>query len=581
EVEQALAAIWTELLGLEQVSRHDHFFELGGHSLLAVQLMARLRRLGLSTEVRTLFAKPVLSDLAATLGSHRDVQVPANVITPASTAITPDMLPLIALTQSDIDRIVAQVPGGMANIQDIYALSPLQDGILFHHMLADRGDPYLLVGQMTFANRALADRYLDAVQQVVDRHDILRTAFVWEQLSSPAQVVWRQAPLVVMEVELDGQDGPGWEQLERRYGPRQHRIDLTRAPLLHFVIARDAGHDRWLVLQLQHHLIGDHSTMEFLHNEMQAILAGRKHELAPAQPFRNLVAQARLGVNRDEHERFFRTMLADIDEPTTPFGLNDVHGDGSRIDEAHRMLPATLNERLRTQARRLGVSLASLCHLAWGQVIARCSGRDQVVFGTVLFGRMHAGPGADEAMGLFINTLPLRLDLDDTGVEESVRRTHAALAELLRHEHASLALAQRCSGVAASAPLFSALLNYRHNAMPATAAGEGAESPDNHLNGMEWVGGEERTNYPFTLSVEDFGQALGLTAQIAQPLSPDRVCGFMQNTLEQLVEALEQNPHKPVRMLPILPPQERELLLETWNRTEADYPSDLCVHQLF
>ncbi|WP_210184532.1 hypothetical protein, partial [Rhizobium sp. YK2] len=82
--------------------------------------------------------------------SHRDVQVPPNAITPASTAIAPDMLPLIALTQSDIDRIVGQVPGGVANIQDIYGLSPLQDGILSHHMLADRGDPYLLVGRMTF-----------------------------------------------------------------------------------------------------------------------------------------------------------------------------------------------------------------------------------------------------------------------------------------------------------------------------------------------------------------------------------------------------------------------------------------------
>ena len=97
--------------------------------------------------------------------------------------------------------------------------------------------------------------------------------------------------------------------------------------------------------------------------------------------------------------------------------------------------------------------MASLCHLAWGQVVARTSGREQVVFGTVLFGRMHAGAGADRAMGLLINTLPLRIDLDGTGVEESVRRTHARLADLLRHEHAALSLAQRCSGVAAPAPL--------------------------------------------------------------------------------------------------------------------------------
>ncbi|MCG1055178.1 hypothetical protein KQH49_09595, partial [Mycetohabitans sp. B5] len=128
--------------------------------------------------------------------------------------------------------------------------------------------------------------------------------------------------------------------------------------------------------------------------------------------------------------------------------------DGSDVSESHRMLPPALNDRLRAHAKRLGVSLASLCHLAWAQVLARASGQPRVVFGTVLFGRMQAGSGADRAMGLFINTLPLRVDLDGS-VETAVHATHARLAVLLEHEHASLALAQRCSGVPAGTPLFS------------------------------------------------------------------------------------------------------------------------------
>ncbi len=574
-IETALAEIWAELLGVERVGRNDNFFELGGHSLLAVQLMERLRRLSLGVEVRTLFARPVLADLAASLGSHHEVAVPANLITEHSTAITPQMLPLIELAQPEIDRIVATVPGGVGNIQDIYGLSPLQDGILFHHLLATQGDPYLLVSQMAFAERGVLDRYLGAVQQVVDRHDILRTAFVWEGLSTPAQVVWRRAPLQVSEVELDDCDGSGAEELRRRFDPRRQRIDLGRAPLLRFVIAREPGSGRWLLLQLLHHLIGDHTTLEVMHAEVRAVLDGRAHELAAPQPFRNLVAQARLGVDAKAHEAFFQEQLADIDEPTMPFGLSQVHGDGSGIGEAHRMLPQALNDRLRQQARRLGVSLASLCHLAWGQVMARSSGREQVVFGTVLFGRMHAGAGADRALGLFINTLPVRLDLDGTGVEASVRTTHARLSELLAHEHASLALAQRCSGVAAPAPLFSALLNYRHNT-PAVAC-----EADDVLSGMERLGGEERTNYPLTLSVEDFGEALGLTAQVVEPVSADRVCGYMQQVLEQLAEALEHAPNRPVRDLDILPAAERTYLLEDLNRTAADYPSERCIHELF
>ncbi|WP_354426068.1 condensation domain-containing protein, partial [Mesorhizobium abyssinicae] len=572
-----LAGIWAELLGVERIGRHDHFFELGGHSLLAVQLMERLRRLSLGVEVRTLFATPVLCDLAASLGSHREVAVPANLIDECTSAITPPMLPLIELSQEEIDRVVATVPGGVANIQDIYGLSPLQEGILFHHLLAGRGDPYLLVSQTAFADRALLDRYLGAVQKVVDRHDMLRTAFVWEGLSSPAQVVWRKARLEIAEVELDEDDGPAHEQLKRRFDPRHYRIDLGRAPLLRFATAREPGTGRWLLLELHHHLIGDHTASEVMRGEVRAVLEGRAHELGTPQPFRNLVAQARLGADAKAHEAFFRAMLGDIDEPSLPFGLSEVHGDGSGVGEARRMLPQALNERLRAQARRLGVSLASLCHLAWGQVVARSSGREQAVFGTVLFGRMHAGAGADRALGLFMNTLPVRLDLDGTGVEASVRATHARLSELLAHEHASLALAQRCSGVAAPAPLFSALLNYRHN-NPAPATAGGAEDV---LAGVEWLGGEERTNYPLSLSVEDFGQALGLTAEAAEPICADRVCGYMQRALEALAEALELAPNTPVRELDILPAAERGYLLEELNRTEADYPSQLCIHELF
>ncbi|MER8931334.1 condensation domain-containing protein, partial [Mesorhizobium sp. M0859] len=208
-------------------------------------------------------------------------------------------------------------------------LSPLQDGILFHHLLAGRGDPYLLVSQMAFADRDLLERYLAAVQKVVDRHDILRTAFVWEGLSSPAQVVWRKAALEVREVELDEDGGPGSEQLKRRFDPRQYRIDLGRAPLMRVVIAREPGTGRWLLLELLHHLIGDHTTLEIMHAEVRAVLERRAHELAAPQPFRNLVAQARLGGDAKAHEEFFRAMLADIDEPTLPFGLSQVHGDGS------------------------------------------------------------------------------------------------------------------------------------------------------------------------------------------------------------------------------------------------------------
>ncbi|NUX59556.1 condensation domain-containing protein, partial [Paraburkholderia youngii] len=574
-LEIALADIWRELLGVHTVSRHDSFFALGGHSLLAVQMIERLRRLELSLAVRDLFQTPVLCALARVLGRHREVPVPPNQMALDCQTITPDLLPLIDLTQDEIDRIVANVPGGTSKIQDIYALSPLQDGILFHHLLATDGDPYLLLVQMAFTERDTLDRYLAAVQHVVNRHDILRTAFVWEGLSNPAQVVWRQAPLPVTELKLSPADGPVTVQLAERFDPHQYRIDLSQAPLLRFVVAQDEQ-GRWILLTLLHHLISDHSTLEVMQAEVRAFMEDRGATLPSPEPFRNLIAQARLGTATEEHERFFQAMLADVTEPTLPFGLVEVHRDGSQVGETRRMLSTNLNLRLRAQAKRLGVSLASLCHVAWAQVLARTSGQEQVVFGTVLFGRMQAGEGADQAMGLFINTLPLRLDMDEVSVAERVRHTHARLAELLEHEHASLALAQRCSGVPAGTPLFSALLNYRHNSIPF-----GETEANDTLSGIEMLSSHERTNYPFVLSVEDYGQALGVTAQVQSPIDSQRVCGYMEQALCSLADALEQTPGQPVRQLEVMSKAERELLLQTWNATEAPYPDQACIHQLF
>ncbi len=570
EHETLLAAIWRELLNVEQVGRHDNFFELGGHSLLAVKLMAQLRRAGWGTNVQTLFSTPTLSALAQAMSAPGEVDIPENRILPGGASITPEMLPLATLSQPEIDAVVAQVPGGVANVQDIYALSPLQEGILFHHLLAERGDPYQLSAVLRFDSRARLDAWLAAMQQVIDRHDILRTAFITQGMSSPVQVVWRKAELALSERRFDPADGPIWQQLAASFDPLQQRQDLTRAPLLNFTVTQEED-GSWCALQQWHHLIGDHSTLAFMEQEIGEILAGRGAQLGVAQPFRNAVAQARLALSEAEHESFFRDMLADIREPVLPFGLSDVHGEGRQIACRYQALSSALNLRLRRQARRLGVSLASLCHLAWAQVLASVSGRDAVVFGTVLLGRLQGGEGAERALGLFINTLPLRLDIDRRGVETAAREAHVRLSGLLAHEHAPLALAQRCSGVSPGAPLFSALLNYRHN------NGEAVALPE----GVSLLSAEERTNYPFVLSVEDGGDSLGVTAQVTETVDAQRVCDYMVQALSSLAQALEQAPETPVCSLAVVPEAERELLLHGWNRTERDYPLDQTLAALF
>jgi amino acid adenylation domain-containing protein len=222
----------------------------------------------------------------------------------------------------------------------------------------------------------------------------------------------------------------------------------------------------------------------------------------------------------------------------------------------------------------LGVSAASLFHLAWGLVVSRTPGGSDAVFGTVLFGRMQSMAGAARTPGMFINTLPILVEIGEEGAEASVRAVHGLLAELLRHEHAPLALAQRCSGVPAPAPLFTSMLNYRYsNSSDVGAALVG--------KGVELLGTEERTNYPVTLSVDDLGEGFGLTAQTLPSVGAERLCGFMRTALEGLADALERAPGTAVRHIDVLGDAERHRVVGEWNATEAAYPQERCIHELF
>src|SRR5262249_22410123 len=231
---------------------------------------------------------------------------------------------------------------------------------------------------------------------------------------------------------------------------------------------------------------------------------------------------------------------------------------GRGIEQARVKVEVGLARRMRERARKLGVSVASLCHVAWAQVVARTSApasrNGGVVVGTVLFGRMQGGEGADRAMGLFMNTLPVRIRVGEEGAKQSVRGAHRQLAELLRHEHASLALAQRCSAAPILTPLFSSLLNYRHSGGGAQTR---SEEKARAWEGIRGLSGEVRNNYPLNLAVDDLGEDFTLRAQVRASIGASRVCGYMRTALESLVEALESEPSRPLRALEVAPEAER------------------------
>ncbi len=505
---------------------------------------------------------PTVAGLAAA-GGDAEVTVPPNLIPDGASEITPEMLPLVRLTPEQIRGVVAAA-GGPENVADVYPLAPLQEGIFFHHLMADeRGsDVYALPSVLGFDSRDRLDAFVAALRQVVDRHDILRTAIVWHGLPEPVQVV-----LPARHGPGHGLDLPsGADAVAQLLAAADPIMDLSAAPLMRFYRAQDPATGRWLALVQIHHLVLDHTALEVVLGEIGAFLSGRQDTLPEPLPFRDFVAQSRLGVSREEHERFFAGLLGDVAEPTAPFGLLDVHGDGAGAVDARLALDAGLARRVRATGRRLGVSPATLFHLVWARVLAAVSGRSDVVFGTVLFGRMRAGAGADRVPGLFINTLPLRVDTARLTVGEAVAAVRGGLAELLVHEHAPLAVAQQMAALPPQTPLFTSLFNYRHNpeAVPDTA---------DPFVGVEILLREDHTNYPLDVSVNDAGTGFGFTVQAVAPIDPVAVCAMLHTTTENVIAALDDDPDARLATIGVLGDDECDRVLTDWNDTTTTVPT--------
>ncbi|MBP2041808.1 condensation domain-containing protein, partial [Streptomyces avidinii] len=481
------------------------------------------------------------------------------------------------LTAEEIARVVGTVEGGTANVADVYPLAPLQEGLLFHHLLAhDEDDAYVMPVVMEFSSRERLDAFLDALQKVIDRHDILRTGIVWDGLSQPVQAVWRKAELPVHEVALDPNDSDPVQQLLTGVGLS---MNLDRAPLISTHIAPVPEDERWVALVRMHHIVQDHTALEVVLAELDAFLIGRGGDLPDPLPFRDFVAQARSGADTEGQERYFAELLGDVTEGTAPFGALDVRGDGSGVVRAQVPFAPELDARLREVSRRLGASAATVMHVAWARALATMSGREDVVFGTVLFGRMNAGAASERVPGPFMNTLPVRVRTGDMGVLDAVSAVRGQLAELLEHEHAPLALAIQASGMTGNSPLFSSLFNYRHNTEPAAepVAVTSTEPWDGPVGGIRTLFTRELTNYPLAVSVDDDGDAIGLAVDAVSPIDPEAVGVLVRTAAENLVSALELaldgGPQAPLSTVEVLDDARRRQVLVDWNDTAVEVGS--------
>jgi amino acid adenylation domain-containing protein len=478
---------------------------------------------------------------------------------------------LVSLDPQQAATIVHGVPDGSENIQAIYPLSPLQEGILFHHLLDAQGDTYILSSLFELQSAEQVDSLVDALQIVTERHEMLRSCFMWEQLPEPVQVVQRRVSVRVEKLPSEAGRDP-LRQLEALLKPGRAGLNLQQAPLLRLTTACDERTNKHYALLQIHHLICDYRSWHLVVRELLACVGRRK--LPAAAPYADYQVRALTGSQQQQAEAFFRAKLSRIDEPVAAFGELDVQGNGLQLSAATLVLDPSLTQQLRTRLRIAGSSVARLFHAAWALVIGAASQRDCVVFGTAL-STSRGAMQSPATVTMAVNTLPICLNLRNVSVRELLEHTHRELEELLRWERAPLTLAQRCSGISGTAPLFTALLNYRH------AVSRAAENSGAAAGICVLAHHEAWTNYPLALTVDDDGDGITLIVQARGAIDAERVAGQVVAAVHSLTEALEFAPNTPALSLTVLPPEERQLVLRGLNATQAAYDRNALIHELF
>ncbi|MEU9560366.1 amino acid adenylation domain-containing protein [Streptomyces fumanus] len=493
-------------------------------------------------------------DLLAGLAAH--------TTTPGAGGRTPSDFPLAGLGQDTVDELEATVTG----LEDVWPLSPLQEGLLFHAAYDESGaDVY--AGQRALALDGPLDvaRLRASWQAVLTRHPILRAGFHRRTSGEAVQVVVRDPALPWREADLSGLDEAEAAAETARLGDAELAagFDLTRPPLLRLLLIR-LGERRHRLLMTTHHIIVDGWSLPVLLDDLSRVYAagGDPSALPPATSYRDYLAW--LGrQDRTAAHTAWRTELAGADEPTLVVPTDTV-ATPVRPDMVRTEYDEELTAALDALARRHGLTMATVVQGAWALVLARLSGRTDVVFGTTVAGRPPELPGAETAIGLFINTLPVRVPLV---AGQSVLAMLSALqrqqVDLLGHQHLGLAEINRIAGPGAE---FDTLVVYEN--YPRTPE----EAPDPDTLTIR-PGGESRdaSHYPLGLIV---GPGARLETQLDyRPDVYDRARA--EDILGQLRHVLERfaaDPTVPVARVGVLDGTWRDRVTREWQDVAARVP---------
>ena len=462
---------------------------------------------------------------------------------------------------------------------DSYPLSPMQQGMLFHRLQG--GAPGVDVEQVIceVRERIRAARFEQAWREVVERHTALRTGFHWEDGQEPRQVVYAPS-----RVRLDFYHAEFGSEREARLGLEEY-LTADRAqgfpslmPSLVRVALLRGGPEHFWFVATYHHLALDARSMTVMFKEAldlhDALAQGRRIELPPARPFRAYIDWLQT-LDLERAENFWREHLRGF-RAATPLplartsALEPEEATQSAGELAFR-LPEPLTARLRHVAQKHDVTLNTLVQAAWSIVLSRHAREDKVVFGALRACRKIPVDGARSIIGLFINTVPVRVNAKaDAPLGQWLRELRREWVDLRDYEHTPLMRVQQWSDITPGQPLFESIVSYQEPAWDAALNALGGVWAQRHFDIRA------QPNYPLALEVLA-GATLTVKFIYNRARYADEAVARLMSHHRVVLEALAADTCETVGDLPMLTAREFRQLA-AWNHTAMDYPRDQCVH---
>ncbi|MGW4325312.1 amino acid adenylation domain-containing protein, partial [Nocardia sp. NPDC004573] len=480
---------------------------------------------------------------------------------PDAGGFTPSDMPLVRVGQRDIEQWEQAYPA----LSEVWPLSPLQSGLLFHAMMTQSTvDVYTMQAVVDLGGTLDVARLRTAAQGIVDRYPNLRTAFVTDADGQAVQVVldrvdapWREVDLT--ELPADERTA----ELRRQVAADQAtHFDMATPPLIRFTLLRSAE-AQWHLAITTHHILLDGWSMPLLMRDLLVLYAvrGDQTALPRVASYRNFLGWL-AGRDRDASLRAWAAALEGVNEPTQ-LAPQPRAAENYEIGKVVTELDADRTRRIGKHAAELGVTVNTLVQAAWGILLGRLTGRGDVVFGATVSGRPAELPGVESMVGLFINTLPVRLRIDDRqSIGELLGRLQGDQAGLLEHHYVGLTDIQRVAGTGS---LFDTLLVFESYPMDKEAI-----SAASSIDGMSvtGVGVNDATHYPMTLLVMSEA-TIELTLKYLGSRFTAEEVETLAERLVRVLDALLGDPDGLVGDIDILDEGERARLLAESGVTAA------------